>query len=598
MRLLRCWPIASGILALIAFAFASEAFSQGKENAIEGDPQVIVPAQLAAKATLDSATDEWTVTGELFNPESGFYVNVAQKQIGPHNPPCPPCAPDLDFQYTKSDAAPLPGSPANLYGRISWHTLEPTEGRYDFSTIDHVLEPCASPASTAPCLVRGMSFGFRVMALNPQHNLDTNVTPGPDGFPIYSDAPSYLMKDSIGKAHGWLLPLDPGDIAQGHYFIPDWNDPFVLQRIGALMNALGLRYNDDPRIGTIDIGLYGSWGEWHTAGLPDTADYKFGRIPYDPTDANYPLNQAAYLANNGVAGAYLAGTDASKAAIIRAHARAFPKKQLVMMTDDAGSLCTAMRMPTDSLPIGLRRDSLGSYTGWAARFPPHPSCMSPDGQDLVAERWKIAPFITEPFGNGSSPTFPCQTFETDPVTGELAMLEELSQYHVASIKNASYCTGTWSMLTQAEQRAVWKAGLAAGYRYAPVKIAVSGCAWRAGRHMLTVKTEWNNTGVAPTYRHWRIEYRLRAARTAQATTVNSTSANMTSAVDLRKVLPGTGYTFEDSFELPPDTQAGTYELDIRVVDEGRYLEPMQLALADREDRGFYRLGNVTIPGSR
>ena len=224
--------------------------------------------------------------------------------------------------------------------------------------------------------------------------------------------------------------------------------------------------------------------------------------------------------------------------------------------------------------------------------------MSPDGQDLVAERWKIAPFITEPFGNGSSPTFPCQTFETDPVTGELAMLEEVSQYHVASIKNASYCTGTWSMLTQAEQRAVWKAGLAAGYRYAPVKIAVSGCAWRAGRRMLTVKTEWNNTGVAPTYRHWRIEYRLRAARTAQATTVNSTSANMTSAVDLRKVLPDTGYTFEDSFELPPDTPAGTYELDVRVVDEGRYLEPMQLALADREDRGFYRLGNVTIPGSR
>ena len=150
------------------------------------------------------------------------------------------------------------------------------------------------------------------------------------------------------------------------------------------------------------------------------------------------------------------------------------------------------------------------------------------------------------------------------------------------------------MLTQAEQGTVWKAGLAAGYRYAPAKIVVSGCRQRSGRRMLTVETEWSNTGVAPTYRHWRIEYRLRAASPAQATPMNSTSANMSSTVDLRQVLPGSDATYNDRFELPPDLRAGTYELDVRVVDENGYLEPMQLALADREDRGFYRLGRVTI----
>lgn len=598
MHPLRSCSIAICIAVLITFACVSDALAQGRQRVIEGDSQVIVVARLPTKATLNGATGQWTVTGELFNPDSGFYANVAQKQIGPHNPPCADCAPDLGFQYTKSDAAPLPGSPVNLYGRVSWHTLEPVEGRYDFSTIDHVLEPCTSSAPSAPCLARGMTFGFRVMALNPQHNLDTSVSTGTDGFPVYSDSPAYLLRDSDGKTHGWLLPLDPGDVTQGHYFIPDWNDPFVVQRIDALLKALGHRYDDDPRIGPIDIGLYGSWGEWHTAGLPDTAGYKYGRIPYDATDTNFAINQAAYLANHGVPGAYQAGSEASKEAIIRAHVRAFPNKQLVMLTDDAGSLCTAMRIHTDHLPIGLRRDSLGSYTGWAAQFPPHSSCTSPDGQDLVAERWKRAPFITEPFGNGSSPTFPCQTFETDPATGQLAMLEEVPQYHVATIKNASYCTGTWSALTPAEQGAVWTAGLTAGYRYAPVKITLSGGEAGAGRRKLVVKTEWSNAGVAPTYTHWRVEFRLRPAMTEQAMLWSRASARMPSAVDLRKVLPGSGYTFDDAFELPRDMPTGAYELDVRVVDENRYLEPMQLALTGRTEDGFYALGTVKISQSR
>ena len=33
----------------------------------------------------------------------------------------------LNPQY--SDVAPLPGVPLNEYGRLSWHSLEPAEGR-------------------------------------------------------------------------------------------------------------------------------------------------------------------------------------------------------------------------------------------------------------------------------------------------------------------------------------------------------------------------------------------------------------------------------------------------------------------------------------
>lgn len=585
------------VLAYLCFAVTG-AVAQSARAPIETRSQILTPAKLApAQATLDPATHQWVVTGELFNPVSGFYTVVAQKQIGPNNPPCPHCTPDLNFQPIASDEAPVPGVPANVYGRLSWHTLEPLEGRYDFSVIDHVLEPCASSAAKSACLPQGATFGLRIMALNPQYKSETNVTTGDDGYPIYSDSPAYLLKDAVGKAHGWLLPVDPGDATQGHYFIPDWNDKFVIDRVWALLKALGSRYDDDPRIGTIDIGLYGSWGEWHTAGLPDTRDYKWGAIPYAATNTYYNLNEQAYETNNGVPGAYQAGSAASKQAIIWAHVRAFPNKQLVMLTDDADSLCTAMRINVGNLPIGLRRDSLGSYTGWAAGFPPASECKSSEGRDLVAERWQHAPFVVEPFGNGSSPEFPCQTFETDPTTNQLAILQEVPRYHLAAIKNGAFCAGTWSALTQTEQAAVWTAGLTAGYRYWPSRIAVQVAQSVGAQSVLSVNAQWNNDGLTPTYTNWRVEFALRPSGSIKAAPWQP-SSGFVSGVELRSILPGSVDSFEDKFVLPTDMAPGEYELDVRVTDRQHYLMPMQLALKDRGGDGYYSLGIVQIPDTR
>ena len=584
------------------FFVVTGAIAQTLRNPVESAPQVLTPAQLPqASATLDPTTQQWVVTGELFNPTSGFDSMVAQRQIGPKNPPCPQCAPDLDFQTVLSDQAPLPGVPANVYGRLSWHTLEPIEGHYDLSVIDHALEPCPSsqPVSSKPlaaCLPQGATFGFRVMAFNPQYKSQTNVTTGDDGYPIYSDSPAYLLKDSAGKAHGWLLPIDPSDVTQGHYFIPDWNDRFVIDRIWALLKTLGQRYDDDPRMGTIDIGLYGSWGEWHTGGLPDTTDYKGGSIPYAANNSYYSINEQAYQANNGVAGAYQAGSEASKQAIIWAHVRAFPNKQLVMLTDDGNSLCAAMHIDVGNPPIGLRRDSLGSYKGWKAGFPPATECKSADGHDLVAERWQHAPFVVEPYGNGSSPEFPCQTFETDPETNQLAILEQVPQFHLATIKNAAYCTGIWSALTQAEQSAVWTAGLMAGYRYSPGKITVQVVQSGWARKALSVNTQWNNSGITPTYTRWQVEFALRAPGSSK-TAPWQASTRFVSRVELRNVLPGAPYSFEDQFVIPPDLAPGEYELDVRVIDRRHYLMPMQLALTDKQSDGYYRLGVVKIPNT-
>jgi hypothetical protein len=521
---------------------------------------------------------------ELFNPMSGLYTSLQQN---PSN---------LDFQHLNpkyADAAPLPGSPLNEYGRLSWHSLEPNEGQYNFSVIDNVLESCPPPQGKKLCLPQGVKFGFRIEALDPQVRPNTNVTKGSDGYAVYSEVPAYLED---GK-HGWLLPVNPEDKTQGHYFIPDWNDPFFLKRVEALLSVLGQRYDGDPRLGWVDIGVYGSWGEWHIAGLTDRTDYRNGRIPYDSSSPYYNLNTQAYLSNTGKLGVYQTGTLATRDFIVDAYAKAFPRTQLVMLTADGDALCHALKLPSSETHIGLRRDSLGSK-GWTWQFPDQlPGCDSEADKNIILNRWKTAPFIAEPYGNGGPPPFPCKTFETDPHNGLYNIDEQVRQFHIASIRNGGICAGTWDMLSGNEQQAFLLAGLHSGYRFAPVEIDIPEFPKAPhGNRSILIHTHWTNTGVTPAYDAWNVELSLWTYDSSVAK--RQEVARMTSRVDLRKVLPtgDTPVVVYDTFELRNDLVPGYYELRMQVVDPKGYMNPMQLALENETPEGYYPLGLVKIPG--
>jgi hypothetical protein len=45
---------------------------------------------------------------------------------------------------------------------------------------------------------------------------------------------------------------------------PDYNHPALLDAMLGLISALGERYDGDPRLGFVQVGLLGFWGEWHT----------------------------------------------------------------------------------------------------------------------------------------------------------------------------------------------------------------------------------------------------------------------------------------------------------------------------------------------
>ncbi|MFC5004626.1 fibronectin type III domain-containing protein [Dactylosporangium cerinum] len=65
---------------------------------------------------------------------------------------------------------------------------------------------------------------------------------------------------------------------------PDYDSPYLLSAVSNFIAAFGARYDGDPRIGFINLGLVGLWGEWHTWPFDtDTAD---GYPNLMPTDAH------------------------------------------------------------------------------------------------------------------------------------------------------------------------------------------------------------------------------------------------------------------------------------------------------------------------
>ncbi|MFB9184997.1 fibronectin type III domain-containing protein, partial [Dactylosporangium sucinum] len=65
---------------------------------------------------------------------------------------------------------------------------------------------------------------------------------------------------------------------------PDYDSPYLLTAVTNFIAAFGARYDGDPRIGFINLGIVGLWGEWHTWPFDtDTAD---GYPNLMPTDAH------------------------------------------------------------------------------------------------------------------------------------------------------------------------------------------------------------------------------------------------------------------------------------------------------------------------
>lgn len=363
---------------------------------------------------------------EIPNPLRGQYRWIS-------NPPDPADWPAPDVYYRDE---------------IQWgKRVERQRGTYDFSVFDKGLAEAAS---------RGGMFSFRVMA----------ACPGCGGIL----APDYVQRQPGGQ--------------------PDWNSESFLDGYADLMKALGARYDGDPRLGFVDVGGYGSWGEYHV----------------------YDLNGETISREN------------SKR-LVQSVLDAFPNTYVLMMTPNPDYLRDALAL---SPRVGIRVDCVGDEGMRGSRIDEVPEAL---------QRWKTAPWVGEWCGGSDAPD-------------EYALgLEQVRKYHITSLSSANF-PGTTADMSATERKNFELANKTSGYRFVLDGMTFGPVVAGAP---LAVVSRWSNVGVGPAYLPWRTQVELRDPRTGAVAVAWPSRVDLSRLLPTGKVPKVVQDSFQVPATLAPGT---------------------------------------------
>lgn len=399
------------------------------------------------------------------------------------------------------------------YERFYWSELEPQEGVYNFALIDNAF---AVAARHQPA----MNVGLRFMAL------DEPLTG--------SKIPAWLIAKGI-----------KGQWVENHKtFVPDLSDPTFIAYAQKLIGAMGKRYDGNPELAFIDIGMVGSWGEWHNSNFPDVPKLL---DKYTPAQLNRYVDM---------------------------HFDSFPKTPKVMLISGGDSLAWASRRSA-----GWRADCWGDWRNFSAEW----SHMRDDYPQRLAaaqaaepgfnDSWKRAPVSLEICGYMTE----WQTVQHYTRAEVQATFDWALQQHASTLNIKSRPIPT-------EYRdIVDKALLRIGYRYRVSKLTFD-TPLQIGQP-LTLTVNWRNDGVAPAYLAYPVQWRVVNA-------AGTTVLKQKTQDDIRRWLPG-DIQSRVVLALPATLPAGNYSLQTAITD-AQGAPRVQLANKGKTTDGWYQMATFAI----
>ena len=399
------------------------------------------------------------------------------------------------------------------YQRFYWSDLEPVEGQYNYALIDNAF---AVAAHHHPA----MNVGLRFMTLEE-----------PDSG---SRIPAWLIKKGIKGS--WT--------ADGKTFVPDLDDPLFIEYAQKLLNAFGKRYDGNPELAYLDIGMVGSWGEWHNSNFPNVKPLL---ERYSPAQLNRYVDM---------------------------HFTAFPHTPKIMLISGGETLAYAVEKGA-----GWRADCWGDWHNfthdWSHMRDDYPPRLAAAQATFTGfnDGWQKAPVSLE-------------------ICGYMAEWQSVQHYTREQVQ----ATFNWALkhhastlnLKSREVPALYrdivdKALEKIGYRFRVASLT-HDTVGHAGEP-LTLAAQWSNDGVAPIYLRYRVAWRLQDAdeKTVQQSLTDD---------DIRQWLPGPQST-QFALPVPPTLKPGQYHLDIALVDASQQSR-IKLANKGLRSDGWYRLSSVTI----
>lgn len=371
-----------------------------------------------------------------------------------------------------------------------------------------------------------------------------------------SGIPQFLLDE--GLATHEYTEYDNGKDATS--LAPDYNDERLMAALDNFIAALGARYDGDPRIGSLMIGLIGFWGEWHT-------------YPYD----------------GNLKSPNLMPTDANLKRVLTDMDNAFDRTQLVL------------RYPMDNATLKTKNFDVG-YHDDSFAFQTLPPSLGGQGwhfwgrvNDAGAnDFWK-----TNGMGGEMRPEIQVKMWNNDPPrynepSAPIEGAQGEDYYTSLRLTHASWLIAQGIFQTPLGAEALARAtegSRSMGYEYHVPTVYLD-----ASDGQLKVAAELENRGVAPFYYDWKVELAAKSG--------DGFARIWEPGWDLKDVLPNAnGFENNKLFESTnnPELSNDSYQIFMRYVNPLEQVnadaKTFRFANAEQSDDGWLSLGSVVVANS-
>jgi hypothetical protein len=461
----------------------------------------------------------------------------------------------------------------DVYYRFTWNRLEGSEqGSYNWSYFDELVQDAIN---------QGQKLSFGIMSCYPDGSGGPGVVEYDNGNAAY---PEYLHRLMQSEAEpDWKSNGNSPTDGYGTW-IPNWNSHYYLERLKALHVALyahimsasytavagprkGVTIAFKDAIFSIDIRGYGSWGEWHSAGIVNlVSTYPAGRKPTAATLKTIIDNHVNVF------------TDHPLSIMISA----FDGERLPNTLNPKEVAAYALSVSNKWGKLGWRRDNWGAIDSYIDDYLKDnlvSFASSGPFNNTIMDRWKDAPVSGEP-PNWEASLSGCSYDDLE---------RQVREYHATSVGNGNY--GSYDLSACAKDN-IRNALKATGYRIVLTGGTVSSTIKSGGN--FSVSLNWINEGIAPAYETWQVVYQLKDkdGKIAWSGTSKFTPGKSGTIPGL---LPSSTATISnDNFTLPANVAAGSYSLNLIVNDPSGFRLPLPLAIQGRNVDGSYTLKNVVV----
>lgn len=419
------------------------------------------------------------------------------------------------------------------YYRVYWRYFEPEEGQYNWELFDRALATAAE---------RGQTLMLR---MPPYGSFDWPREEIGDEC----DIPAWLRRQ-VGPKPFFPACKKLSENYLKYFGVLDTNHPAYVQAYARAVKALADRYDGDPRLDSVDIGICGTWGE--EAGIEYLTRENRDLLLHAYLDhfRNTPM-----LAQNNQ---------------IESHAERYNVRK------DVGARLDVLRyIIAQGRRVGLRGDCLGDMSfrhdphwNWAHMRSIYPYIFGAPG---VCDMWKRGPISFE--ACGVMKTWLNRKYDLDYI------LEQALLWHTSTFSNKG------TALPEQYVPAVEKWLKKLGYRYEIRNSNFPGTA--SPGDILQISLWLENSGVAPIYRNYPFTLRLKGEHETIDHAVDT---------DIRDWLPG-DIIVNDDWKLPESLRSGTYLLQAGIVTPLQNNPTIRFACDAPIEDGFCTMGKVIIEQS-